>query len=217
MRLADLPLEQHRRAATAEDISLDEVRGAIDHFLRLHEELSDSRSSLGGQIDALQLGLVSSPDETAARRAFSSESRHLHRGVWLGFWLHQISDEERTVVVYKQTPLPLTEIEDVAAFAETNALILVAGNLMRVRKVRTGDLEYVRRRGGEVIGTRDPRLDYHDPAAHAEEGTIFVREPAMIFPSHKQAAEVLGITPRQVRTRLESAYHKVRIFLSEGK
>ena len=191
MKSSDLPLAS-AASRTAAEIPLSEVRRAIDELFALALTFGDQRSAMGGQIEALQLGLTGGGDEHLWRRAHRAEERQARYATLLVAW-NRLTPLQQRVLMAQRTP---------------------CGSSIRTVHIRSGDLVAWTRRGAEVIG-RTKKLDGRTVVA--DENCLFVADTVPLYPTREKVARQLGVSVDQVRRATSAAYEVWRAFLAESE
>src|SRR5438045_1465689 len=102
MNSRDLP-ERALLRRLLSDVTHADVQRAIDQLLFLALEFGDRRSALGGQIDALRLGLVGGGDEHLWRRTQRAEERQHRYAMLLVIW-NRLTPLQQRVLMAQLTP-----------------------------------------------------------------------------------------------------------------
>jgi hypothetical protein len=133
-------------------------------------------------------GSEASGDDDGAlwRRTQAGEAKRARFRRLARLWWKVLDADERALFEYLSRPI---------------------GTAQRIVEVAAGALVELDRSGIEVLGLQR-RFD--GKILQAGYGRIFVSEPRPVYPTHQQAAEQLGLSERQVRTRVQHIFDKVR-------
>jgi hypothetical protein len=182
-----------RRARTPSDVSLAQVRRALDELFTLALTFGDSRSPFGGQIEALQQGIAGTAgDEHLWRRTQQAEERQQRYAALLLVW-SRLTPLQQRVLMAQRTP---------------------CGSSKRVVQIRSGDLVQWTRRGAEVIG-RTRKFD--GSTVVAAEDCLFIAETVPVYPKRDEIARQLGIRVQDVARATSEAYQVWREFLADDE
>jgi len=163
-------------------MSLAEVREVVVEYLHTRSGMSTVCSPLGRQLDAMR-DETPRPDRwTTQARA---ESKQFRFALLASLW-GLLSIDEQAVIAALNTPSGTEQYE---------------------RTVPRGDVLH-ENAAGQAIQFRT-RLDETVIRDAGEPGFLVVQGSRAIYPSRTEVAGMLGLSLRQVRTRVGSAYQKI--------
>jgi len=160
---------------------LAEIRDVLDEYFRLRAGLSSARSPLGAQLDALRLGMVGTTDQAVLQR--NADLRHERFALLVQLW-DRLTLAQQTILICYNTPVGTVDYE---------------------RTVRQCDLVW-EERPGELNQYRTASGEEFVRCLRDEPGFIVVRGVRAVYPSRSEVADMLGLSLRQVRTRISTAY-----------
>jgi len=168
----------------------------VEEFLELSRTMGDSRSPLGGMIEALRLGQTGQDDSHLWRRAEQAEQQHHRFAVLELHWARlgrgpsgdrpDIGEVDQQIIIAAHTPT-----RDAPRFKE-----LHHGGPPLTREGNLDSDEMQRRSGWEQVGVW---RDHLGQRLRAREGCLWFKRMVPSYPTESEVAARLHLSPSRVK------------------
>ena len=197
-----------------------DLRALVERILFRHELVGGLRSP---PLEREPSGKATERAGYEWARKFNADRRHASFA-YLSTLAQVWTDEEVLVLQARHTQA--TPIELARRYPpETNERIRSCWRGDLVYEAVQGGLSHYRTRGGAVVihdchgnpdcGWAAPNDDEQRSTCSRDPARVFILEYVRKDPTTDEVAERVGLTPRQVRTRIDNAYRKLRDTLEE--